>query len=485
MKNETESQKNNVTFPPSHVFRSTEKNIINERYYHGVDIIALLIYLLKRVVWIVIAATIGGVIGGYQYSKNYVPVYQATSKIYIAGSENKISISDLQLGSVLSKDFQEVFKIWQVHEAVAERLASNYSASTLSDMVSVKVPTGSHILYINTLANDPEEARELADTYAEVVQEFIFEEMELRKPRIIEKAQLPQSPISFNSRQSIKDGATIGGILATFIFIVSFLIDDRIRSADDISNAVVLPVLGSLPLQHHDQKPIHDVLTDSTAGGRLTAIIRAFPAVDDHFSESINAICTAISFSGNGLKKIVITSSKQDEGKTFTALQLSAGMAQRGKRTLLIDCDLRKSVFLSRYDIRLGGNGFGLAHILSGQCTSPEAVYATNISNLSLIPVGETVKTSLFLLSSAELEEILEKLQNFYDYIILDSPPVGTIIDAAEIARCCDGSILVVENKKTRIKELKESVKRLSQTDTPILGYILNKVSGGRREFAG
>ena len=482
MKNEAGNQKINST--SSRSVHDADQDITNERYYHGVDIIALLFYLSKRSVWIILAAMIGAIGGRYYYAKTYVPVYQATSKIYIAGSDTSISISDLQLGSTLAKDYQEAFKIWMVHEAVAERLNLNYSSNRLSEMVSVKIPSGSHILYITTQANDPEEARLLADTYAEVVQEFIVEKMELRKPQIIEKAQLPRSPVSSSSMRTIKDGAAIGGMLVALSFIVIFLIDDRVRSADDLTNTFDLPVLGSLPMQRADGKSTTD---DAALSSRHspTATVRRIPAVDYNYSEALNTICTAISFSGNGLRKIVITSSGPNEGKTYTSFQLSLSMAKRGKKTLLIDCDLRKSVMQSRYDFRLGGKRVGLAHVLSGQCDLSEALYATNVKNLSLIPVGELVNTPLALLTSSEFDRLLKELQNAFDIIILDTPPVGSIIDAAEIARCCDGSILVAEIRKTHKRLLKEAIQRLEQANSPILGFILNKAHVSRRNYSG
>lgn len=478
MKKEAKRQKENTA--SSRSTRHVEQDVINERFYHGIDVVALFFYLLKRAVFIVIAAVIGAAAGKYYYGKTYVPVYQATSKIYIAGSETAISISDLQLGSTLAKDYQEAFKIWMLHEEVAERLGLNYSSSKLSGMVSVKVPSGSHILYITITSNDPEEARLLADTYAEVAQEFIVEKMELRKPQIIENARLPRGPVSSSSSQSVKDGATMGGMLVALFFTVIFLIDDRVRSADDITNTVGLPVLGSLPLQRTDGKAaaVDPVLPSKDSP---TAAIRKIYAVDYHYSESLNTICTAISFAGNGLRRIAITSSGPDEGKTFTSLQLSLSMAKRGKKTLLIDCDLRKSVMQSVYDIQLSGKQAGLAHLLSGQCELFEAVYATNIRNLFLIPVGKLVSTPLALFTSSDFSLLMKKLKDDFDLIILDTPPVGSIIDAAEVARCCDGSILVVESRKTHKKLLKEAVHRLDQTNTPILGCILNKVKASRK----
>ena len=145
-----------------------------------------------------------------------------------------------------------------------------------------------------------------------------------------------------------------------------------------------------------------------------------------------------------------------------------------------MDCDLRKSVMKSRYRIRLKGKGVGLAHLLSGQCELSDAVYATNISNLFLIPVGELINTPLALISSSEFDDVLNRLRNSFDMIIIDTPPVGAVIDAAEVAHRCDGSILVVESRKTQARMLKTAAERMRQTEALILGCILNKVKTSR-----
>ena len=162
-------------------------------YYSGIDWVSVLFRLLEKIHWIVLAD-------------------QATSKIYIAGSDTTISLSDLQLGSTLATDYQEVFKIWHVHEMVDERLDLDYSYSQLEKMVSVSNPSGSHLLYIYVKSSVPEEAKLLADTYAEVVQDYITNRMELRKPQILEKARTPIKPIYPNVNATVVKGAAIGGL---------------------------------------------------------------------------------------------------------------------------------------------------------------------------------------------------------------------------------------------------------------------------------
>ena len=118
-------------------------------YYTGIDWVSILFRLLEKIHWIALAALLGALLAWLWVTRFVTPVYQATSKIYIAGSDTTISLSDLQLGSTLAVDYQEVFKIWHVHEMVDERLDLDYSYSQLEKMVSVSNPNGSHLLYIH------------------------------------------------------------------------------------------------------------------------------------------------------------------------------------------------------------------------------------------------------------------------------------------------------------------------------------------------
>lgn len=210
----------------------------------------------------------------------------------------------------------------------------------------------------------------------------------------------------------------------------------------------------------------------ATINGRLT--------LDYAGSEAMNTICSNLSFSGKNIKKIVITSCEPNDGKSFVAIQIAINMANRGKRVILIDADLRLSVMNAHYDIRLEGSKQGLAHLLSGQCTLDEAAYETNIPNLCLIPIGTDVQAPLSLIATPDFDHLVREAGETFDYVIIDAPPIGLVIDAAEIAKSCDGSVLVMEYNKTHRRALVEAKEQMERTGTPILGCILNKVTMDR-----
>ena len=197
-------------------------------------------------------------------------------------------------------------------------------------------------------------------------------------------------------------------------------------------------------------------------------------------SEAFNTICSNLTFSGKNIRKIVITSCEPNDGKSFIAIQTALNMAKRGKRVLLIDADLRLSVLNAQYQIRLSGAAMGLAHYLSGQCVLEDALYETNIPNVYLIPIGTDVQAPLSLIATPDFDNLVRAVGETFDMVVIDAPPIGLVIDAAETAKSCDGSVLVLEYNKTHRRALQEAKNQMERTGTPILGCILNKVTMDR-----
>ena len=228
-----------------------------------IDLAALFYRLLEKIHWIILAAVICAVgVGAYVYFL-VTPIYQATSKIYIVGSDTAISLSDLQIGSNLAADYQEVFKNWHVHELVASRLNMNKTYSEMSSNLSISNPSSTHVIYVSYKSPDPAEAKLVADTYAQVAREFIAARMDMREPNIFEEARLPNRPVSPNKMRDIIIGFMIGALLAIAIITVQFLGDDRIRTVEDVQKVGNLATLGLIPVQDLSKTTNQDTSADS------------------------------------------------------------------------------------------------------------------------------------------------------------------------------------------------------------------------------
>ena len=217
-----------------------------------IDLVELGLHFLEKIHWIILTALLGAAIAFAIVQYVVTPIYQATAKIYIVGSDTAISLSDLQIGSNLAADYQEVFKNWHVHELVDKRLNLNYSYTKLSSMLSVSNPSNTHVLYVQIKSPDPQEAKQLADTYAQVAREFIAAKMDMREPNMFEEARLPDKPVSPRKTRDIVIGFLIGALLAMAVIAIRHFSDDRICTTEDIAKAGGLTTLGLIPLQDFD-----------------------------------------------------------------------------------------------------------------------------------------------------------------------------------------------------------------------------------------
>ncbi len=198
------------------------------------------------------------------------------------------------------------------------------------------------------------------------------------------------------------------------------------------------------------------------------------PPLSRRSDEAYKTLRTNLQFCGKDVRSITVTSCTPSEGKSEISLHLAKSLAESGKRVLFIDADLRKSMIVSKCQISQTVKG--LSHYLSGQSSFADIVYSTNIRNLHMIFAGPVPPNPTELLGTNNFKLAMEKLKTVYDYIIIDTPPLGSVIDAAVIANECDGSILVIGAGDVSRRLAKRVVEQLQRTSCPVLGAILNKV---------
>lgn len=211
--------------------------------------------------------------------------------------------------------------------------------------------------------------------------------------------------------------------------------------------------------------------------GMKQAMINQMKPLDYAGEEAMNTICTNLAFSGRNLRKIVFTSNIQSEGKSWMAMHILENLAKRGRRVVLVDADMRRSFMMQRYKVDVTGEVMGLAHYLTGQCELSDAIYQTNLYGACIIPAGRDVTNPVSLVDTPYFTQMLDLLSEQFDMVIVDAPPIGMVIDAAEIAASCDGTVMVIEYNKTRLREVRECKRQMEQSGTPVLGCIINKVN--------
>ena len=189
--------------------------------------------------------------------------------------------------------------------------------------------------------------------------------------------------------------------------------------------------------------------------------------------EHYNALRTNIQLSGDNLKVLAISSVKPGEGKSTTSTNIAWSFARAGYKTLLVDADVRNSVmsgiFKSREKIT------GLTDYLSGSTDLSQGLCDTNVENLFVIQAGPVSPNPTALLQSDNFNNMIDTLRKYFDYVIVDTAPIGIVIDAAISTQKCDASILVTAAGETKRRDVLKAKEQLEQTRTPFLGVVLNK----------
>jgi capsular exopolysaccharide synthesis family protein len=197
--------------------------------------------------------------------------------------------------------------------------------------------------------------------------------------------------------------------------------------------------------------------------------------LDYKSNEAYKQIRTNIQFCGSNIKVICITSSLPNEGKSIVSFNLAVSMAESGKRVIFIDADLRRSITIGRY--KPDQAVLGLTHYLSGMSILEEILYETNIPNLDMVFTGPIPPNPAELLGNDIFNDLLDQLRLEYDYIIIDTPPLGSVIDSVIVAKQSDGVVLIIEANAISYKYIQRVKKQLEQGNCRILGAVLNKVN--------
>ena len=221
-----------------------------------IDLKELFFVLLDKWLIILLCGLIGA-LGAFGYTKFMVtPVYQSTTAIYMINKQDTSSVtySDLQLSAVLTKDYIELSKDRTVLEQVIQELDLPMSYEQLRGLVSVTSAEETRVIYISVRHPDPYQAMAITEKVQEVAAKHIMEVTNTEAVNVAVKANLPTSPIGYNTKRNTVMGGLIGIILVAGIVIVQYLLNDKIGSPDDIEHYLGLSTLGSIPLDEEQDK---------------------------------------------------------------------------------------------------------------------------------------------------------------------------------------------------------------------------------------
>ena len=199
-----------------------------------------------------------------------------------------------------------------------------------------------------------------------------------------------------------------------------------------------------------------------------------FPLEDNYFiNEAFNTLSINLRFSGPDRKVITMTSCFENEGKSFTVLQLARHLCLDGKRVIVIDADMRKSMMVSKYTELSGING--LSELLSEMVTLDEVLYhVDNIPGMDIIFSGDYPPNPCVLLGNHRFHDLIAQFREQYDYVLIDNAPLVPVVDALLCAKVSDGVVLIVNRGSVRQKVLRSVTGQIEKSGAELIGVILN-----------
>lgn len=197
--------------------------------------------------------------------------------------------------------------------------------------------------------------------------------------------------------------------------------------------------------------------------------------------EAYNSIRTNLLFTQQGEKCpiFVVTSPTANNGKTINSANLAINFAQMGKKTLVIDADMRNPSLHKLFSL---SSRNGLSEILAG-LTDNITVTKTDVENLSVLTSGKIPPNPTELLSSPRMDKLLDFVKEHYDCVFIDTPPINIVTDATVFAQKATGYILIVKTDTTNVPELKTAVSTLQGINANILGFILNDANSEKKKY--
>ena len=346
-------------------------------------------------------------------------------------------------------------------------LAKSNEASLRSMLSSTKAEAlnlNEKFIQYGVLTREVETNRQLYDALIKKIKEqSVTEEIRTVNVWVVEKAEKPTSPVKPRKSLNVLLGLIVGLLGGIGLaFFIDYL-DNTIKSPDDIEPRLGIPLLGVVPLLDSKEDGIEEIIMKEP---------------QSLYAESYKTIRTAILLSSANKppQNIHVTSMGPNEGKSVTSVNLATTMANSGYSVLLVDSDLRRPRIHSIFRLN---NLSGLSTYLAGATSDIETVFKRPLTNLSVIPAGPVPPNPSELLSSQRMHELMSVLNERFDVIVWDSPPLMTVTDSLILSNILDGTILVIRAGKTTYEMVDRGLKvlkgrRESDKESHVLGVVLN-----------
>jgi receptor protein-tyrosine kinase len=426
----------------------------------------------------IVAMFLLGVVGSGLISLTTTPTYHSTARVFV--SNNASSTAEQYYAgwytTQMVKSYADLATSRTLMTRVIKRLDLDLTPQQLASKINASVVQDTVIIELDVRDPDPQVAQKIAQAEAEQLSKYLTEvgsaakDAGSVKATVVDPAVYDGDPVAPRTLINLVVAGLLGLLLGVALAVARDLLDNSVSSADDVEKILDRPVLTSVG--HDGEVAKHPLITDASSHA---------PRV-----EAFRLLRTNLQFLNldRTPRSIVISSPLPGEGKTSTAVNLAIALAQTGRRVLLLDADLRRPKAAAMLGLE---RSVGFTTVLVGRAELKDAIQRHSGSGIHFLASGPIPPNPTEVLQSNTARGLLDRLAEMYDMVIIDTPPLLPVSDAAILARDVDGAILVVRHGKTSKEQVRQTGQRLSQVDARLLGVAVNMTPrrGGRNDDYG
>ena len=357
------------------------------------------------------------------------PVYTATVQLYVNSYNHTTeeSLNELNYAQKIVNTYINFLQTQSFYQKVLDQSGVQYTKEELAKMTEIKTVNSTEIFEISVTSNSAEDSYKLAQVMQEVAPELIGKIKDNTRISVVDPVLYPNAPSGPRVMINTILGNILGFLLAIASSIIQKLIDVNVKDEEELSSKYSIPILGSIPsfdkvstdkigllkkISKKKKEKVNDVYNHTLNLDTNFVITEAYKSLRTNLRYILR---------NDGCKTLLISSPTPGDGKSTTCTNVAITIAQTGARVLIIDCDLRKGRQHKAFGLT---NSYGISDLISGIKSETDVIKESGYENLHVIPLGTIPPNPTELLYSSQMEDVLNSLKRYYDYILIDTPPI-------------------------------------------------------------
>lgn len=446
--------------------------------------------LLRRLlVPVTVITVLAGAVAGFRAYRSYSPRYQAQavlSATYVGNRTSGVDITNFNTyysSTTSTKQLISTFSSILSTDAMREQLQKELGTSVVNGSVQASNIANSNLFTLTVTSSDPQDAYDVlmavVHCYPTVAQQVVGN----TEIEIIDEPTVPAAPANSPAWHSAAlKGALLVLLIQLCLIAALGQMQKLIHGPEEVRRFTNLPCLGNLPVTSVKKRSAGKGKGKSKKTSAGISILG--DGTPSGYTEAVHTVRTRLmrqTGDGSG-KAILVTSTLPGEGKSTVAANLALALAQTGSRVILVDADLRVQTLYEFFDQRAGGHG--LAELLrSENAVLQESLQPVQGSSMKLISSSRHVNNPASLLRGARIQRVMKELREQADYVVVDTPPIGTLSDATAFLPYVDGVVYVIRSECVTGTQVANGIQAVSDSGTPLYGYVFNCVPASGSQY--